>query len=240
VRVCVYSAIYGDHDEVKLQPEQTVACDFICFTDAAAPAWIGKWRMIHVDRHRHMHPRMRAKFFKINSHKVFPKGRLAWHYDLAGSLLGRASSYDALVWIDASVQIKSASFVEEFVSHIGPSGWAMFMHPDRDCIYDELVVSQNMHKYQALPLEAQVECYRREGFPAHHGLMACTVIARSPRDDRLTRINRAWWRENCFWSYQDQLSLPVVLWRLCLNYDQVQRNLWHNDWFDWIPHKSDL
>jgi hypothetical protein len=240
VRVCVYSAIYGGYDELKVQPEQTVACDFICFTDAAAPARVGAWRTIQVRRRPHMHPRMRAKFFKINSDKVFPKGRLAWHYDPIASLLGRQPSYDVLVWIDASIQIKSARFIEELVSHIRANGWTMFVHPDRHCIYDELLASQPMRKYQATAIEAQVEAYRCEGFPSGHGLMACTVIARTSRDGRLARINRAWWHENRRWSYQDQLSLPVVLWRLGLGYDPVHRNLWQNDWFDWVPHRSDL
>ena len=151
MRVCVYSAIYGGYDELKSQPKQTIECDFVCFTDAAGPARVGAWRMIRVGRSGPMHPRMRAKFFKINSHKVFPKGRLAWHFNPVASLLRQTPFYDALVWIDGSVQIKSARFIEEFVSHIGANGWTMFVHPDRDCIYNELIVSQNMRKYQAEP-----------------------------------------------------------------------------------------
>jgi hypothetical protein len=240
VRVCVYSAIYGGYDVLKSQPEQTIECDFVCFTDAAGPARVAGWHMIRVDRSRHMHPRMRAKFFKINSHKVFPKGRLAWRYDPLASFLGRNQFYDAIVWIDGSIQIKSAKFIEEFVAHIGPNGWTMFVHPDRDCIYNELIASLSLRKYQAQPVEAQVNAYRREGYPAGNGLMACTVIGRSSQDDRLARVNRAWWHENRIWSYQDQLSLPVVLWRLGLGYDPVHVNLWNNEWFDWVPHTSVL
>jgi hypothetical protein len=240
MRVCVYTAIYGDYDELKSQPEQTVECDFVCFTDTAGPARSGAWRMIRVDGRESMHPRMRAKFFKLNSHKVFPRGRLAWRYDPVGRSLGRARSYDALVWIDGSIQIKSAAFVEEFVSHIGANGWTMFVHPDRDCIYDEVVASRQMRKYQGVAIEAQIDAYRREGFPARNGLMACTVIGRASRGERLARVNRAWWRENRRWTYQDQLSLPVVLWRLGLGYDPVRLSLWENDWFDWVPHRSEL
>jgi hypothetical protein len=97
-----------------------------------------------------------------------------------------------------------------------------------------------MPKYHNLPLHDQVATYRAEGYPEHHGLMACTVIARHFNDDRLECINEAWWQENLRWTYQDQLSLPVVLWRQGLAYDAVEMNLWNNDWFTWAPHRSEL
>jgi hypothetical protein len=239
VRVGVYTAVYGGHDNLKNQPEQTVDCDFICFTDRVGTAHDQGWNVIRAKR-REAHPRMRAKFFKVLSHRVFPHGRLAWRHDPVGALLGRRTRYDALVWIDGSIQIRSPRFVEEFVGRIGGTGWAMFRHPDRDCVYHELGASLPMPKYRGLPLERQVASYRVEGYPARRGLMACTVIARRADDPRLARINEAWWRENVRWTYQDQLSLPVVLWRQGLSYDPVEMNLWDNPWFRWVPHTSEL
>jgi hypothetical protein len=91
-----------------------------------------------------------------------------------------------------------------------------------------------------LPLAEQVESYRAEGMPEHAGLMAATLIARSPGSEAVNRINEAWWKEITRWSYRDQLSLPVVLWRLGHGYDKVTLNLWDNPWFDRLEHNSDL
>jgi hypothetical protein len=64
--------------------------------------------------------------------------------------------YDTIIWIDGSIQIKSAVFVRELSTHVGPSGWALLPHPDRDCIYDELAAAAGMLKYAGQPLAEQV------------------------------------------------------------------------------------
>jgi hypothetical protein len=238
MKVCVYTAVYGGYDDLKCWPQQTVDTDFICFTDETRSGPIDGWNMIAATG-RLEHPRMQAKFFKILSHRAFPNGRLAWRYHRVNALSRRRARYDILIWIDGSIQIRSPSFVEEFVSQIGASGWAMFRHPDRNCIYDELNASLPIRKYHDQPLERQVAFYRAEGYPAHRGLMACGLIARRASDPRHKLINEAWWQENLRWSYQDQLSLPVVLWRMGGSCETVSMNLWDNPWFDWIPHASE-
>lgn len=238
MRVCVYTAVYGDYDELKPFPPQSVASDFVCFSDAAMPVTYG-WRLIRSRRHAALHPRMRAKFFKLMSHRVFPHGRLAWRYNPIRASLALRPHYDALVWVDASLKIKSPHFVAELVETIGAHDWAMFVHPDRDCIYDEADLSVLLTKYRGLPIREQVETYRQEGYPAKAGLFACGIIARRSSSPKLAAVNEAWWAENCRWTYQDQLSLPVVLWRLGAGCDLVQHNLWNNDWFDCLPHRSE-
>ena len=237
MRICVYTAVYGGYDNLKRWPQQTVDVDLICFTDEARSDSNNGWRIVRASPAGH--PRMRAKYFKILSHRVFPNGRLAWRYNRVQALLRGRTRYDVLIWVDGSVQVRSHRFVEEFVGQIGPSGWAMFRHPDRDCIYDELGASLPMEKYRDQPLDRQVVSYRAEGYPAHCGLMACGLIARHARDHRHRRINNAWWQENRRWSYQDQLSLPVVLWRMGYACEMVALNLWDNPWFDLVPHSSD-
>ena len=130
-------------------------------------------------------------------------------------------------------------FAAEFVRCVGPAGLSMFPHPDRACIYDEVLASRGMAKYAGLPLAEQVASYRAEGFPAQAGLIAAGLIARRSGQPALARIEAAWWAENLRWTYQDQLSLPVVLWRLGAGYDPVPLNLWNNPWFDRADHLSD-
>lgn len=239
MKVCVYTAIHGAHDELRPALPQTVDCDFICFTDQPDLPRDRGWRIIQAKR-REAHPRMRAKFFKVLSHRAFPGGRLAWRHDPVAALLGRRPRYDALVWIDGCIQVTSPDFVASFVAHVGGTGWSMLRHPDRDCIYEEAIGSRGLRKYDGQPLEDQVAAYRAEGFPAHHGLMACTVIARRTDAPALAALNEAWWRENLEWTYQDQISLPVVLWRRRQGYDPVELNLWDNPWFSRLDHRTEL
>jgi hypothetical protein len=229
----------GGYDDLKAVPKQDVDCDLFCFADADLPARAGDWRVVRVRRRPAIHPRMRAKYFKLLSHRVFPGGRLALRFDPMAAF-GKRPRYDATLWIDGSIRIKSKSFVREFLSGIGNSGWVLFPHPDRDCIFEEAEVSLTMEKYRGLPLEEQVRAYGMEGVQPHSGLYACTIIGRQePLSAPLQALNESWWAENWKWSYQDQLSLPYLLSKLRLGVDTVDKNLWRNDWFDWVAHHTE-
>jgi len=240
MRVAIYTAIFGGYDELKEPPAQDVACDFICFSDAPWVRRHSAWRMVRVRTDRTLHPRMQAKRYKLMSHEVFPDGRLAFRYDPVSALSFSRPRYDATIWVDASLSLRSTGFASDITCSIGGTSWAMFAHPDRDCIFEEAAVSAGMLKYRGLPLEEQVACYGRRGIQAHSGLHACTVIARKePLPAMLRRANELWWAENVKWTWQDQLSLPFVLHQLGIGVDRIPGNLWRNDWFDWIPHKSE-
>jgi hypothetical protein len=47
-------------------------------------------------------------------------------------------------------------------------------------------------------------------------------------------------RENERWTYQDQLSLPYLLWKLRMEPGIIPYNLWDNPLFGFVPHASDL
>jgi hypothetical protein len=236
VRALVYTAIFGNYDDLKQPVGQNEPCDFICFTDTPMPSRVGVWRVIQVKTDTNVHPRMQAKRFKLLSHRIFPHGRLAARY--APFAIRRRA--DLSIWIDANLQIKSPTFVQDMRNILGNGDWAMFVHPDRDCIYDEAVASLPMRKYQGLPILRQVEAYRT-AVPAHGGLYACTILVRrEPLAERLERLNELWWDENVKWTYQDQLSLPFVL--RCAggcNPAGIACHLRQNDWFDILPHNSD-
>lgn len=217
-RIVVYTAIFGGYDRLKPQPE-IPGVDYVCFTDdpsVEAPPWT-----VVVERPRYPHPRMSAKHYKLFPHRVLPQHPLT-------------------VWVDGSVAIKRPDFPEVFLSHVNESGMALFPHPDRDSIYDEAEVSMAMRKYDGQPILEQVAHYRAKGYPAKNGLWACTVLARDARNARLRRLHRRWMRHNRRWSYQDQLSLPFLLWKMGIEPGVFPYNLWDNEWFDWQHHTSEL
>jgi hypothetical protein len=237
MRAVIYTAIFGSYDVLKQPAPQDESCDFICFTDSKIPPRVGAWRIIHVRPNRDVHPRLRAKRFKLLSHKIFPNGRLAARY-APFSIRRRA---DLSIWIDASLQIKCSTFVKDMRDKLDDGDWAMFVHPERDCIYDEANISAAMVKYQGLPIFQQVEAYRSI-VPPHGGLYACGVIVRQePARERIKRANELWWDENLKWTYQDQLSLPYVLRKAgACEPVHIPEHLWANKWFDFIPHHADI
>lgn len=239
MRTIIYTAIVGNYDELNQPVVQDTDCDFICFTDSRLPARVGAWNVVHLKRQAGMSPRMQAKRFKLLSHRVFPNGRLALRYRLRRGAWSLRNRYTGSIWVDGSVTIKSKSFARDHLAAAADAGWAMFRHPDRDCIFDEAAVGATMEKYRGLPVFEQVEAYRREGILAHSGLFACGIIARrEPLSDLLRRVNELWWEESMRWTCQDQLSLPYVLRNTGATVGIVPGNLWKNQWFDFSAHRT--
>jgi hypothetical protein len=238
----IYTAIFGDYDSLKQPVEQDIPCDFICFTDCLAAGIDGAWRIIHIPAKADAHPRMRAKFFKLMSHKIFPGGHLAFRYN-GWRRIFKPKKYSASIWIDGRFQVTSSSFARDLVSIVDSSGWAMFRHSVRDCIYDEAAESRLMRKYRNVPLDAQVAAYRNAGFPEKSGLYECGIIARrEPLSFPLKAINAQWWDDNLRWTYQDQVSLPFVLQDYPASRPAIiPGQLFSNHWTAWPepPHNSE-
>lgn len=195
-RLAIYTAVYGGYDTLPAAVEQDVDVDWICFTDDPE-LQVDGWR-VELAQGRYEHPRMSAKWFKARPDLALP-------------------GYRWTIWIDANMQVDSPAFARE-ARALAPSGLGVFRHPQRSCIYREARASARTApgKYTDQPLLEQVESYRAEGFPARSGLFALGTIARD-RDVQQVRDLGAMWLHECErWSYQDQLSFPVVAWRLGL------------------------
>src|SRR5262249_28832525 len=117
--------------------------------------------------------------------------------------------YDT-IWIDANTEIMSPTFAREAIDAL-INGFALFAHPQRRDIYQEAEASLRLapEKYRHQPIGAEVEHYMAEGFPRYSGLYACGTVARR-RSLTVDLVGHEWYDECVRWSYQDQLSFPVV------------------------------
>jgi hypothetical protein len=216
-RTAIYTAIYGGYDRLAPQPELD-GVDWVCFTDNAelmASPWTTQ-----VEPSKYRHPRLSAKWFKTHPHRA-------------------VGEYQRTIWIDGNMRVTSPTFVHELLEILGDQPLAIFPHPDRDNIFDEADESAAMPKYHELPVFEQVQHYRRQGF-IEKELYACGVLVRDNVDRRMRRLNEAWLAECLRWTYQDQLSLPYLLWRHNVRPALIPYNLWDNHLIEFQPHLSDL
>jgi len=230
----VYTAIFGGHDTLKQPIAQDEPCEFVCFTDYRMPSRVGAWRVIHINPD-HYYPILQSRRPKVLSHKVFPGGRLAWHY----APLSRRRRADLLIWVDGTIQIEDPSFVRDMRAALGGHDWAVFGHPDRDCIYDEAHAVRALPRHRGLPVFQQVEAYKSI-VPPHDGLYAHNILVRrQPSSVRMDKVNELWWQELQKWTSRDQISLPYVL-RIVGQCDPVKipGQLRSNKWFKIIPHQG--
>lgn len=237
MRVAIYTAIFGSYDFLKRPAQQIgVDTDFYCFSDGAETGrFVNGWRYVHVPADLAQHPRMQAKRFKVLSHEIFPRGRLASRF--SKSLF--RPRYDASIWVDGSLGIKGVDFARTVGAMCEEDALLVYRHPDRDCVLEEAALSMTMEKYNDLPLQEQVDHYVSEGLTAHGGLYACGVIGRRcPESFAVQRFDKAWWAENARWTYQDQISFPHIAKRENVRIKTIPGNLWKNDFFDHSPHQS--
>ena len=210
MKTIVYSAIYGDYDKPKAQPLKEKP---ILFTDTSEST---DWEVRKVFREEE-HPRMKAKYFKCNSHKL---------------------DCDVSIWIDGSATIKTPDFEKWCLEQLGDGDIALIKHPDRGCIYDEANFCQFMPKYQGVPVLEQVEEYRKQGYPAHNGLWACGLLIRR-HNDKVKRFNKLWWEHNKKYTYQDQLSFPVCAREVGLDIRTINLPLNENNLITFLtPHAT--
>jgi len=182
MNIKVYSAIYGGYDEVKVQPLKSKP---ILFTDGGNSDY---WD-VRVRQRPEQHPRMKAKYFKCNSHKL---------------------DCDISIYIDGSGTMIGKDFVERCLEYLGDADMLAFKHPDRDCIYAEAEFCHMFAKYIDVDIMGQVEKYRQQGWPEHAGLWACGLLVRR-NNERVRKFNKLWWKHINKYTYQDQLSFPICV-----------------------------
>jgi len=198
-KIAVYTTIYGNYSPLLPVPRQTMPADYFCLTDDPNSVDISKLsnsntesvQIIQTNLPRQdLAPRMKAKYFKI----------MPWECK-------ELSRYDIMIFIDASIEIKSSLFIQHCIDHF-KSDILLYKHPERNCIYDEANASLPLIKYQNEDIHGQIAAYRKF-HPEHAGLYACGVMMRRMTKS-LQSLMMAWWFENVKYTYQDQISFPVI------------------------------
>lgn len=204
MKVAVVTSRYGDLDPVVSPPLQSLDVEWICVTDN--PVDIPAPWLAVVEPRPHMTPRMAAKVARC---------RPDYYTDA-----------DVIIWLDASARLRTYMSVEKLLTKLGDSPIAMFRHPARDAIEPEAHISLSMTKYHGQNIREQVAHYRAEGLPESFGLWAAGCIVRRPA--LVGDFGDRWMMEMARWSWQDQISLPFVLWQTGLRPVDLPGNLWWN------------
>jgi hypothetical protein len=215
-RVAIYTSIFGGYDLLKPQP-QYPDVTYICATDNRCERAAG-WHTVFLAATEE-HPRIQAKRFKC----------------MPQLLLGK-DDFDYSIWIDGSIVLLAPDFVERCLGALKTNPVALIPHPGWNCIYDEAQTSGATSKYKDERVEEQARHYRLLGFPPKRGLAAGGVVVRKNGDALTEKLGETWFLENQLWSYQDQISLPYVLWKQNTWFDPLPFDLWARKDFTFADH----
>lgn len=192
----VVQALYGGYDTLKpVMPQAGLDVDWVLVTDDASlrSSALG-WRVVHLPRPG-VHPNRAAKAPKMSP----------WEYTDA----------DSSVWLDASFRVTSPDFVAGALAcastTFSSDPVAQFVHPWRDCAFDEAEESAKLAKYAGEDFGPQVKDARELGHPDHWGLWATGVIARRHAHELVRECSAIWADLIERFTFQDQVSQPVAL-----------------------------
>lgn len=223
-KIAVYTCVTNGYDhDMSHKYDETGDVDYFYFTDGMSFPKDDRWQPVLLEEvwvPLALDPRRRAKYPKL------------WPY-----FAKEIRDYKYTVWVDGSMSILNPTFPQEIVKYI-QNGWVISPHFDgRDCAYGEATIRPE--KYRNEPLDEQVEHYEKEGFPHNYGLYECGVMARDMENTKVEEASRFWLGENLKWSYQDQVSLPYVLWKTGYKPDVLPQSWRDYDWLHVSAHRSE-
>lgn len=187
--VAILTAVYDGYDTVKpVLAQSGVDVEWILVTDTVPPADAARgWTVVHEPR-PDVPPVRAAKAPKLEP----------WRYTDA----------PASIWVDASYRITSPTFALAVLALADPV--AQFVHPWRDCLYDEATEVARLGMDDDGAAAQQAERYRKAKHPEHWGLWASGVIVRQ-HTAQVRRMGAMWAKEVAAGSARDQVSQPYVL-----------------------------
>lgn len=231
MKIIVHSAICGDYDQPKPHPGHHLVDRWLLRTDSPATAERARqtgWEA-EVYEPAHEHPRMAAKWFKTHP----PEADISIWVDGSVNLLENTGGEAALVDVMVDLLYQPPGELDQ------GADMALFRHPARTDIRDEAGFSHAVlpRKYPWLDrMVAQVDAY--EGKP-RTTLYASTMFA-VRHSVKTLAFGGAWYAHNEIYTYQDQLSLPVLLAQYRMWVADIPGELYANPWTTVTPHATEV
>ena len=216
-KLCVYTCITGDYDnlhEIK-NPEKNI--DYYCFTN---------------------NQNLKSKTWKII--QIKNNGLDNQHLSRKIKMLGHpiiSDNYDVSLWMDASV-VWDESITEFVKTYFKDTLFAAFTHNARTSVYDEAVACLRLRKDTKDQIVKTLDFFRTENFPDNLGLYEMTVFIKKHNDEKVIEAMEMWFNMVRHHSKRDQLSFPYVIWKTNLEVAPINLSVWHNSWFHTIKHNS--
>lgn len=214
-KICVYTCITGDYDNIHEIEKKEQEVDYLLFTNNKSLT-SNSWQVIYIEDPNLDNQRLSRKI-KMLGHTIIDQ------------------NYDISVWQDASVVFQK-SVVDFVQTYLKDHSFAAFLHHARDCIYDEAMECIKKKKDKKEIIMQQLAFLRQEGFPEHYGLCEMTVFIKKHHDPIVKKTMEMWFDMICRYSKRDQLSFMYCAYKNHLQIDFIPLNVWDNEWFYCYTH----
>lgn len=213
----VYTALFGDYDELIEPKNNFHGCKFICYTDQNNLK-SDIWEIRLVEKYDLL-PIMMNRKYKLLPHLFF-------------------SNYQKSLYVDGNVYILKNPLTLSCL-YLDSYDIAIPFHFKRNCIYKEAKEVIKLKKAIRDEVENQVFNYKKEGFPSNFGLTENNIIFRNHNKLTSILLMEEWWKEINYFTKRDQLSLMYVSWKNKIHIKMIKETARGGEYFNLRLHKSE-
>lgn len=214
-KICVYTCITGDYDNLKEIPKIEKGIDYYCFTNNKKIK-SNTWNVIYIDDENLSNVQL-ARKIKILGHELI-------------------NDYDILLWMDGAVTFKKniKDFINTYLDK--KDVLVAFMHGERDNIKDEAYACYRFNKESKGNINRILKFYEDEKYLFDNGLIESTVYIKRPKDKIVQETMRLWFSMILNYSTRDQLSFNYCIYKTGLKVKWINEKAFSNKWFNWDNH----
>ena len=217
-KIVIYTALFGDYDELLEPVERFDNCDFICFTDnenLKSDLWDIKV-VEKVDLPLNMMNRR---------YKLFPHEYLA--------------EYKYSIYIDANIRVNQdiTFLIQKYLMNTNKF-IAIPRHPHRKCFYDEAPLLIRAGRVSFIEIYKQYFAYRKLEYYGQIFLTENNIILREHNNEKCINLMKDWWEELNKFTQRDQISLGYVIFKNNVEITFMDENARSNDIFTIYKHNN--
>lgn len=192
-KIAVITALSGNRERLYDPCIVFPGVDYFAFVDIQQDVKVWKQLpLIDFTYDNKYKNRRNAKIYKIIPHLFFPQ-------------------HEIHIWHDVSHELIKDPF-EVIETYLKNKDIALFKHTQRNCIYEESKILNELGYDHKENIDRQVQYYKECGMPENFGLFELPVSIRK-NTSKIQAMNLAWFEQICRFSSRDQVSLPFCMWK---------------------------
>lgn len=217
-RICVYTCITGNYDNLKEIDNKETGIDYYCFTNNKN-IQSNTWKVIYIEDNELSNIQL-ARKIKILGHPKINK------------------KYDIFVWMDGAVSFrkKIIDFINTYLKK--DDVFVAFKHGERNTIAEEGKACIRFKKETKENVEKVLSFYEKENYKDNNGLIESTVFIKRGNIKKIDETMRLWFDMILNFSIRDQLSFNYCIYKTNLKVKWINEKVFDNDWFEWEIHNN--
>jgi len=233
-KICFITAIYGNYEaSCKKFAKQTVATDFICFTDnpnIIQNGWTIDTTAYHITNPNPQDNGTYVNSLANNKHTF----NVAKYYKQSFQLIPRLREYKCVVWLDGTIEIIHTHTAEYLLNRIDITpivGWAhsvsngILLNEAKASLFPRYTSTFWNGQHQPVQdVVAQYNAYIADGydnlywrfknrFSNDFGVWITCFVAFNNKNPEVTAFLDMWYLQTLKYTTQDQISFPYVCWK---------------------------